>query len=36
MSQLRDDYLKSYCQEYKSCTKRVSLTLSNAEYDALH
>ena len=35
MSQSRDDYIKSYRQEYKTRTKRVSITLSNAEYDAL-
>ena len=35
MSQPRDDYIKSYRQEYKTRTKRVSITLSNAEYDAL-
>jgi len=34
MRQSRDDYIKSYRQEYKTRTKRVSITLSNAEYVA--
>jgi len=34
MRQSRDDYIKSYRQEYKTRTKRVSIALSNAEYVA--
>lgn len=36
MSESRDDYIKSYRQEYKTRTKRVSITMSNAEYDAFN
>lgn len=35
MTDARDDYLKQYRQHYNAHNKRISITVSNAEYQAL-
>jgi hypothetical protein len=35
MTNDRDDYLKGYRQQYNAQNKRISITVSNAEYEAL-